>query len=338
MPLGPDVLKLNEQDEADRICDFVRSTVFSRYKRKGVVVGLSGGIDSALLACVCVRAIGQERVQGLILPERESSPDSAAFATAQARALDIRYETIDITPVLETLGVYEKRNRVIRSLCPDFDPDFDTMKIMLPPDLLHFDGLNVFSLVVNRADGERFSCRLRPEQLQGIAAAQNMKQRTRMMHLYALAERLHYVVGGTTNRTEMEQGFFVKHGDGGVDVEPLGHLFKTQVFQLARHLGVIEPILDRPPTPDTWPGGVTDEEFYFRMPFDKLDLLLYAWLEGLDPDTVARDLSLEVDQVSRAYRDFQFKQATTWHLRSLPPSLLEGAGDAEPHTSQDRTE
>jgi NAD+ synthase len=139
---------------------------------------------------------------------------------------------------------------------------------------------------------------------------------------------MHRIVGGTTNRTEMVQGFFVKHGDGAVDIEPLAHLYKTQVFQLARHLGVVDNILTRTPSPDTWPGGVTDEEFYFRMPFDTLDLLLYALDEGLEAHDVAKALGLEVGQVERAYRDFQLKQSTTWHLRALPPNLLDSDSEA----------
>jgi len=144
-----------------------------------------------------------------------------------------------------------------------------------------------------------------------------------MIQLYFLAEKMHYAVGGTTNRTEMDQGFLVKHGDGGVDIEPLAHLYKTQVFQLAEHVGVIEEIRTRTPTPDTWPGGVTDEEFYFRMPFETLDLLLFAWNEGLATDDVCRALDLTEDQVNRAFRDFRSKQKSTWHLRVMPPSLVQ---------------
>lgn len=321
-------LNIDPEFETKRICSFIEREVYAHYKRKGVVVGLSGGIDSALLACLCVRALGSSKVLGVILPERESSPDSAIFAAEQADALGIRYVTVDITPILEVIGVYERRNDVIRDLCPDFDPEADRMKIALPPDLLHSDALNVFSLIVDRAKGERFSCRLKPGELHEIAAAQNIKQRTRMIQLYSFAERMHFIVGGTTNRTEMEQGFFVKHGDGGVDIEPLAHLFKMQVFQLARHTGVVKNILERPPTPDTWPGGVTDEEFYFRIPFDTLDFLLYAWSEGVDAREVSGVLDLEVGQVERAYRDFHLKQSTTWHLRALPPNLLDSESEA----------
>ena len=327
MDFDREVLRIDPEKEVERISAFIRSQVFSNYKRKGVVIGLSGGIDSALLACLCVRALGRDKVYGVLLPEKDSSPDSAAFATEQAEALGIDAEIVDVTPMITAFGVYENRDRVIRQLCPDFDPDRDKMKIVLPQDLLHRDSLNIFSLVIDKADGESLSYRLRPDQIREIAAAQNIKQRTRMIQLYSFAERLHYVVGGTTNRTEMDQGFFVKHGDGGVDIEPTAHLYKTQIFQLAEHMGVTKNIQERTPSPDTWPGGVTDEEFFFRMPFDILDLLLYAWNEGLTADDACRALDLSVEQVNRAYRDFQSKRDTTWHLRALPPSLVKDTPD-----------
>lgn len=321
-----EVLRIDPHEEAARICEFITSQVLLRFKRKGVVVGLSGGIDSALLACLCVDALGPERVYGVILPEKDSSPESEAFATEQAEEIGIRFSIVDVTPMIETFGSYENRDQVVRDVCPDFDPDRDKMKIMLPPDLLDHDGMNVFSLVIDRADGETFRRRLRPEQIRRISAAQNVKQRTRMIQLYSFAERFHYVVGGTTNRTETDQGFFVKFGDGGVDFEPMAHLYKTQIFALAKHMGVTENIQKRKPSPDTWPGGVTDEEFFFRIPFEELDLLLYAWNEGLSPREVSSSLGLSVDQITRAFRDFSSKHSTTWHLRSLPPNMLDDIG------------
>ena len=323
------ILNLDPEGEAQRICEFIRTQVFLRYKRKGVVVGLSGGVDSALLACLCVRALGADKVHGVLLPEKESSPESTDYGRKQAEALGISTEMIDISPMISAFAAYENRNQVISELCPEFDPAADTMKIFLPPDLLDRGSLNVFRLKVQKTDGREFSYRLKSEHLHKIVAAQNIKQRTRMVLLYFTAEKLHYVVGGTTNRSEMEQGFFVKYGDGGVDIEPLAHLYKTQVFQVSSHVGVIPEILERAPSPDTWPGVVTDEEFFFRMPFDILDLLLYAWTEGLSTETVGNALDLSTEQVDRAFRDFQSKWNTSWHMRVQPPHIAEDNPDKQ---------
>ncbi|MHC5056884.1 MAG: NAD(+) synthase [Planctomycetota bacterium] len=321
MAFSKHVLDLDAEAEAERISAFIRRHVLEFYRRKGAVVGLSGGVDSALVAALCVRAFGPERVLGVVLPERESSPVSETYAREQAEALGIACERVDLTPILSTLGVYETKERVIGRLCPGFDPATDVTKIGLPGRLLEREGLNVFSLTVRKPDGREVSRRLGADDFREISASQNMKQRSRMTQLYRFAESRHYVVAGTTNRAELEQGFFVKYGDGGVDLEPVAHLYKMQVFALARHTGVVANILAREPSPDTWSAGVGDVEFYFRMPFEVLDLLLYAIDHGAAPPDVARELGLEPEQVARAYRDITSKRKATWHLRSLPPSL-----------------
>jgi len=314
-------LELDVEAEAGRISAFIEEQVLRFYRRKGAVVGLSGGVDSALVAALCVRAFGPERVLGVILPERESSPVSEPFAREQAEALGIACERVDLTPILTALGVYETKERVIRRLCPDFEPDTDVTKISLPGGILEREGLNVFTLTVEKPGGAKLTRRLGAEDFREISASQNMKQRSRMTQLYRFAESRHYVVAGTTNRAELEQGYFVKYGDGGVDIEPVAHLYKTQVFALARHLGVVENILEREPSPDTWSAGVGDVEFYFRMPFEVLDMLLYAVDHRAASADVARELKLKDEQVARALRDIASKRKSTWHLRSLPPSL-----------------
>ena len=322
MRFSSDVLRLDPESEADRICQFIKEQVLGRYRRKGAVIGISGGIDSALMSALCVRALGVDRVFGLILPEKESNPISEPYAREQADALGVKTGQVDLTPILSLLGVYERKDGVIRRLCPDYDPERDKTKISLPPNLLERAGLNVFTLTVQKPDGTTRSFRLGPDDLRDIFAAQNMKQRSRMIQLYYHAEQMHYVVAGTTNRTELEQGLYVKYGDGGVDIEPIAHLYKTQVFQLAQHMGVIDKIIQRKPSPDTWSAGVGDEEFYFRMPFEILDLLLYAWSKDVPRQDIHDALGLADQQVDRAFQDFESKRKATWHLRCMAPSLL----------------
>ncbi|MCX7927280.1 MAG: NAD(+) synthase [Candidatus Omnitrophica bacterium] len=314
-----DILRIDCEKETARICDFIRQYAIN-YNRDGAVVGISGGIDSAVTASICVKALGKEKVFGLILPEKESLPESANLAKKQAEKLGISYEVVNITPTLEGFGTYQKRDTIVREIFPDYTENCK-IKITLPPDLLHKDALNFFTLQVIDEKGNIKSKRLNKNQLNGLVAATCTKQRTRMMHLYYYAEKMNYFVCGTTNKSESIQGLFVKHGDGGVDIEPIVHLYKNQVFQLADYLGVIKEVQERTPTPDTWSFTVSDEEFYFRIPFDKLDLLLFAWEYKIPLTEVCKTLELNEEQIKRVYRDFNSKFNATKHLRELPPTL-----------------
>ena len=319
MQFSKEVLKINCEVEADRISVFIKDQVLSMH-REGIIIGLSGGVDSALCAALSVKAIGKEKVLGLLLPDRESSPQSADFASKHAKQLGIRTELVDITPVLEAFGSYEKRDAVAKSIFPEFSQGHK-LKITLPSDILNKDNLNFFTLTVVDPEGVAKSTRLNNAQARGIIAATSTKHRVRMMTQYYYAEKNNYLVCGTTNKSEAIQGLFVKYGDGGVDIEPIAHLYKNQVFQLAERLGVIEEIIGRAPCPDTYSAPVTDEEWYFRMPFKQLDFLLYAWENKVDISEVCRVMELTGEQIKRAFRDFTNKYNATMHLRQLPPSL-----------------
>ena len=319
MDFHVDILKVHCEKEVGRICSFIQQQV-RQMKRDGIVLGLSGGIDSALSASICVKAVGKEKVFGLILPEKESNSISAEYAAKQAKKLDIETETIDITPTLEAFGTYNKRDNAIKKVFPEYTEGYRS-KIALPANLLARDAFNFFTLKIDDGNGNLKSARLNKNILNGIVAATDSKQRTRMMHLYYYAEKMNYLVCGTTNKTETVQGFFVKHGDGGVDIEPIAHLYKSQVYQLAEYLGVISEIIVRDPSPDTFSFEVSDEEFYFRIPYATLDLLLYAWENSIPVKNVCETMDLTEEQVKRANRDFAAKYNATKHLRQLPPTL-----------------
>ncbi len=319
MGFSRDILKIDCARVTEEIVQFIRELIAER-KKKGVVCGISGGIDSALTTALCERALGKDRVLGLILPERESSPVSSSYAELLALRLGIKAQTVDISPMLENFGVYSRREKVVKRIFPEFDSS-SKFRLVLPQDLLERDRLNIFSLEIVDAQGNRKSRRLNLSDYLELMAATDIKQRTRMTVLYYHAERNNYVVMGTTNKSEAVQGFFVKYGDGGVDAEPIGHLYKTQVYELAEWLHIPEEIIRRTPSPDTFSYEVSDKDFYFCIPYEELDLLLYAWENDISRDDIGRELGLTDEQISRAFSDIERKYKLSEHLRKLPPSL-----------------
>ena len=295
-------LRLDAEEATSQIAGVLRAQVFDTLKRRGVVVAMSGGIDSSVCAGLAVRAFGPKRVFGLFLPERDSDPISLALATEWADKLGIEHVTEDITSALDGLGAYRRRDEAIRRVVPEFGAGWKS-KIVLGGNRLESDRLNVFHLAVQRPSGEIETHRLPPEEYRQIVAATNFKQRSRKMLEYYHADRLHFAVVGTPNRLEYDQGFFVKGGDGLADVKPVAHLYKTQVYQLADHLGVPNGITSRPPTTDTYTLPQSQEEFYFSLPAKTMDLVLFALNAGYDAETAATHLGLAPEQVRRAYAD-----------------------------------
>lgn len=320
-------LRLDCERELEKIALRLRQSVQETFRRRGVVVALSGGIDSSVVGALCVRALGAERVFGLLLPEKDSSADTLRLSRLIVDHLGIAAEYRDITEMLETVGCYRYRDEAIRSAIPEYDGGYKC-KIVLPP-LLAGEHLRVFSVVVESPDGRRTQARLPVQAYLQVVAASNFKQRIRKMLEYFHADRLNYAVTGTPNRQEYDQGFFVKLGDGAADIKPIAHLYKTQVYQMAEFLGLPEEICRRPPTTDTYSLAQDQEEFYFSVPHHVLDVCLYGKNHGMAAEEIAQILSLETGQVDRVYSDIDAKRRAT-RYQHLPPVLIEPV--AEIHT------
>ena len=316
MAISFDVLKIDLEAEAERIAGEIRRAVSHELKRRGVVVALSGGIDSSCVAALCARALGPKHVHGLHMPEKDSSPETIKLSTSVSDTFGFDSTVEIITPILEGLRCYERRDEAIRMVFPEFGPGWKS-KIVLP-GVLDSESLNVYSVVVQTPTGETLRKRLPPKAYLQIVAATNFKQRTRKMLEYYHADRLHFAVTGTPNRLEYDQGFFVKNGDGAADVKPIAHLYKTQVYAMARHLGVPAAICDRAPTTDTYSLAQGQDEFYFSLPYDQMDLCLWAKNHGVAPAEVAGVLKLTADQVTRVYKDIDQKRITTRYMHLAP--------------------
>lgn len=336
MTLTAAALQLDPVAETKRIVATIRQQVRGDLKRRGAVVGLSGGIDSSTVAALCVRAFGSDHVLGIFMPERDSSPESLALGRALASALGVETILEEITPVLEAAGCYQRQTEAIASVVPGYGAGWKS-KVVLP-SILESDRLNVSRITVEDPAGHQQTVRPTPRAYLQLIAATNYKQRVRKLTEYYHADRLNYAVAGTPNRLEYDQGFFVKHGDGAADFKPIAHLYKTQVYQLAAHLGVPQEILARPPTTDTFSLAQSQEEFYFALPYRQMDLCLYAYDQGLAPEAVAPAVQLSAEQVARVYRDIEAKRRAARYLHAAPALVdsLASADTARPPAGRTR--
>jgi NAD+ synthase len=317
------VLTIDARAEASQIVSWIAESVREPLGRKGAVVGMSGGLDSAVVLALCVQALGTEKVLPLIMPERESDPLSETLAKRLCRELKVEPTVMDITAALEGLDCYQLRDDAIRRTFPEYDPSKGyTAKITLPSTLLEDGAIGVYSLTVVRPSGEVVSCRLRSQELLQIVAATNCKQRMRMTVLYNHAESRQFAVVGTANKDEHVQGFYVKYGDGGTDLQPILHLYKTQVRQLATHLRIPKEILYRTPATDTYSAGGTQQEFFFRLPFELMDLLWYAMEHNVQIGTVAQVLGLQEREVIAAFEEFVRRRHNAKYLHCEHLSLI----------------
>jgi NAD+ synthase len=308
--------------DIDFVCEQLitrlRLQITDTLNRQGAVVGISGGIDSALTLALAVRALGSERVLGIMLPEKESSSQSAKYAELLALKFGVRTLTEDITGALEGYGCYQRRDEAVKQVIPEYNPKHHRMKIGIKSSGIFGNLPPLFYVTILDAENREITRRLPAKEFRQIEAASNFKQRCRMSMLYYHAERLHYAVIGTPNKHEMEQGFFVKYGDGGADIMPIAHLFKTQVYQVAEYLQVPREIIERVPTTDTYSAEQTQEEFFYQLPFVEMDLLWFAYENGYSESEVAPEVGMTEEQVKSIFMNFKRKQKTTAYLRMAP--------------------
>lgn len=314
-----DILHIeNIETVCNDIITKLKTDVARKLQRRGAVIGISGGIDSSVCMALSVKAFGPTKVTAIMLPEQDSSDDSQMLAEKLAAKFDVTDTIVeDITKALDGFGCYQRRDDAIGRVITNFDPTVDKAKIEIKQDAAS-NLPPAFSVTVIKPNGEVISKLLPVKEYLQIVASTNFKQRSRMSMLYYHAERLHYAVIGTPNKHEVEQGFFVKHGDGGADVMPIGHLYKTQVYQLARHLGIPQDIIDRTPTTDTYTAEQTQEDFFYQMPFEQMDLIWYGWENNYPADEVAKVMDKTTQDIENIYKNFERKRKTTEYLRMRP--------------------
>lgn len=310
-------LTLDPAQETERLVEGLRAEVHTNLRKQGAVVGVSGGIDSAVVLALTVRAFGPERVVALQLPEKESESLSGQLADALAKQLGVDTIREDISPALEGLSCYRRRDAAIQRVFPEYQPGWD-VRIVLPGSLLEGDTLNIFHLEVKNPNGEAQRQRLPLQEYREIVAASNFKQRVRTNFLYFHAESRNFAVIGTPNRNEHDLGFFVRGGDGLYDIAPIRHLYKTQVYQLAAFLEIPQEIRDRKPTTDTYPGAGSQEDFFYRLPFELLDAIAAGLDQGIPEEQITTTLGITAEQLGFVRRDLRSRSQGTAYLR-LPP-------------------
>mgnify|MGYP003334117581 FL=1 len=321
MQFHKNILDIQNTDSVEtELQNFIKDQVFDKFKRKGTVVGISGGIDSALTCTLCTKAIGKDNVLGVLMPEKDSNPKSAIYARNLCEKLGVRFVTIDITNILDSFKVYNTREQIIKKYFPNFTNQ-DKYRIVVPNRLVNNSSISLPHLEILDEKNQMHKIRLSLHDHLELTAATNIKHRTRMAMLYYYAEKNHFVVAGTTNKSELVQGYYVKYGDGGVDIEPLAEIYKTQVYQISSHLEISDEIINRKPSPDTWNFEVSDEDFFFGLPYRTMDLILYASENNISPEIISVELGVTLEQLERIMDDQKKKWKSSQHMREIPPRI-----------------
>ena len=319
------VLDIDPQYEVELISSQIRNLLRSKLKKRGLIIAISGGVDSGVCAALCVDAIGKNKVFGLLLPEVDSSSESLTRGKALAEHLGIEYAIENIAPTLEAIGCYKWRDNAIKKIFPDYD---GTWKNKITITGGHEGKFNHFNLVVQTPDGETQQKRMDLKEYLEIVASTNYKQRIRKTIEYFYADKLNYAVIGTPNRLEYDQGFFVKNGDGSADIKPIAHLYKTQVYALAKYLQIPDAIATAIPTTDTYSMEQGQDEFYFALPYHKMDIALWALNHDVPVNILAAYLAITDEQAEYIYKDIHNKRLST-HYMHTKPCLIDSEPDEQ---------
>ena len=308
----------NIGDIVQSLQNFIHEQVYDNFRKRGIVIGISGGIDSAVAAKLCCDAIGKENVLGIILPEKESNPQSQEFATKYCEKLGIKYEIEDVTSILDSSKIYQTREKIVEKYFPDYNQSCEYRLVF--SENFDNDGLSIPYLEVIDGNEQIHKIKLSLNDYFTITAATNIKHRIRMTRLYFHAEKNNFLVCGTTNKAEFQQGYFVKYGDGGVDIEPLANLYKTQIYQLGTYLDIPNEIIERKASPDTWSFDVSDEEFFYSLPYEIVDLMLFAKEKSVTLSDICSTLDLKEEKVKRILNSIERKLQASKTSRIFPPS------------------
>ena len=313
-----DFLKLKEiEKNILSLGNFLNEEIFERYQKKGAVIGISGGIDSAVMSAICAKSMDPTKILGIIMPEKESDPESQILAKNVAEQFKINTETVDITSILQSFGVYEKKEKIVLEKFLDFDEKCK-YRVVVPPKFSSSVGIPFLEILDGKNQTHKF--KISTSEFLELTAATSIKHRIRMTMLYYYAEKNNFCVVGTTNKSEFLQGYFVKYGDGGTDIEPLTNLYKSQIYQIGEFLKVPEKILKKDASPDIWSFNTSDEEFFYSVPYYVVDLILYARENNMSNAEIQKISDLSLEQIESLIQFQNQKQFKSQHMREIPHS------------------